>query len=147
MRNKTSPSLLTISKSLGVIFFFLLNGDGFSGRKIKKQISWKCDDGLEVSKGINSKEWGEWLPERQWEWFPDGNGRYPCTARRKLCRGQQRSFKERLDGFVQFNPLDGVNVVSEFHTGHKGQVCVQAHVRHSVRIPTGLRHAEFGVCI
>lgn len=59
---------------------------------------------------------------------PFGIPTYSQKEASGICRGQQCSFKDRLDGFVQFNPLDGVNVVSEFHTGHKGQVCTDTCV-------------------
>lgn len=63
---------------------------------------------------------------------PFGIPMYSQKAATGLCRGQQRSFKDRLDGFVQFKPLDGVNVVREFHTGHKGQVCTDTCVFRAV---------------
>lgn len=77
---------------------------------------------------------------------PFGISTYSQKEATGFCRGQQCSSMDSLDGFVQSDPLDGVNVVSEFHTGHEGQGCtdtcvLRACVSHSGRallIPTGL---------
>lgn len=50
---------------------------------------------------------------------PLGISMYSKKEATGLCRGQQCSF---MGGFVKFDTLDGVKVVSEFLTGHEGQV-------------------------
>lgn len=55
MGNKKAPKLTDYIKKPWC-YIFLLNGDGFSRRKIKNRLLAKCDDTSEVSKGKKGKE-------------------------------------------------------------------------------------------
>lgn len=99
------------------MLYFLLNGDGFSGRKIRNRLlenvmmAQKCpkvqtvkNEGNECQRGSGS----DFLVGM--EDAPFGIPMYRQREGTGLCRGQQCSFRDRLGGFVQFDPLDGLNV-------------------------------------